>query len=283
MRFLSRPRRVVVTGSSRGIGRATAVALAARGHHVVLAARDRAALAATAADIVREGGRADVVRMDVTDPTSVREGVDEIAAGGAVDALVNNAGSCTQARFVDVAYERLHDEMELNYWGAVRVTRALLPAMMARGEGVVVNVSSLLGSIASPTTAGYGATKAALESWTFALRRELGATGVRATVFVAPHTDTGADGTSFEGVRSLPLAYTVGELLVALDRSPRRYAASPVYRALLRFAGFFPEWIEGKVAASAPRVDAAPPLALDVRGDDLGPPVTERSTASSST
>ena len=142
--------------------------------------------------------------------------------------------------------------MELNYWGTLRITRALLPAFIARGTGLIVNVSSLLGSVASPTTANYSATKAALEAWSFALRAELRRFGVRVTVFVAPHTQTEmGSATKFDGVPSLPVSYTAKELVRALDRAPRKYVASPVYRLLLWLARLFPVFMEARVGASA--------------------------------
>lgn len=259
MRTLSSQKRILVTGASRGIGRGAALALAAGGHQVILAARDAQALETVATEIRAAGGQAEVLPMDVTDDASVAAGVKKLLWGGPCDVVVNNAGSCAQAPFLDQRLELQRAEMELNYWGAVRVARAMLPSMIARRQGVIVNVSSLLGSIASPTTANYGATKAALESWTFALRREVAGAGVQASVFVAPHTDTGTgQATRFDGVKSLPIEYTVRELLVAIDRAPRRYAASPVYRFLLRLHGFFPHFMEGRVAASAPRLPAYP-------------------------
>jgi 3-oxoacyl-[acyl-carrier protein] reductase len=124
--------------------------------------------------------------------------------------------------------------------------------MIRRGSGTVVNVSSLVGSIASPTTANYGASKAALEAWSFALRAELRRFGVHVSVFVAPHTDTEMGRRiRFDGVYSLPVAYTTKELLRAIDRAPRKYAASPVYRLLLWLARMFPASLEARVGKSA--------------------------------
>ena len=254
MGILSTPQRILVTGASRGIGRATALALARRGHAVVLAARDEAALRRLAGEIAEAGGRAEVVAMDVTDDTSVAAGVARLLAAGPCDVVINNAGSCDQADFMAQDAGTRRAEMELNYWGPQRVTRALLPAMVRRGSGVIVNVSSLLGIIASPTTANYSATKAALNAWSHALRGEVARFGLKVVVFVAPHTDTAMGrGVQFDGVVSLPVEYTVKELLRAVDRAPRQYAASLVYRLLVRLAGLFPAFMEARVAASARR------------------------------
>jgi len=252
MRTLSSPKRILITGASRGIGREAALLLARRGHRVVLAARDVAALEAVARQIQADGGQAEVLPLDLTDETSVVHAARALLGAGPCDVVVNNAGCLEQREFLLRAPETLRAEMELNYWGAVRLTRALLPSFIARGAGLIVNVSSLLGSIASPTTANYCASKAALEAWSLALRAEIARFGVQVSIFVAPHTDTEAGQSArFEGVVSLPVAYTARELVRAIDRAPRKYAGSPVYRLLLALARLFPAFMEKRVGSSA--------------------------------
>ncbi|HKU40424.1 MAG TPA: SDR family NAD(P)-dependent oxidoreductase [Polyangiales bacterium] len=253
--MLSTPRRILITGASRGIGKQAALQLARRGHSLVLAARSRTALERVAAQITAEGGRAEVLPMDVTDDASTRAAIAHMLASAPCDVVVNNAGTCLQGQFLAQEPERLREEMELNYWGAQRVTRAVLPAMIARGAGTIVNVSSLLGIVAAPTTCNYSASKAALNAWTHGLRGEVARFGVRLVVFVAPHTQTelGA-ATEFDGVHSLPVEYTALELCRAIDHAPRQYAASPVYRLLIEVAGWFPRFMERRVAASVKRL-----------------------------
>lgn len=262
MGTLSQPRRVLITGASRGIGREAALLLARAGHRVVLAARDRAALEEVAGAIERVGGHAEVLEVDVTDDASVAGAIAALLAGGPCDVVVNNAGMCEQGEFVTRTAASLRAEMELNYWGALRVTRALLPSLVRRKSGLIVNVSSLLGSVAAPTTAHYGATRAALELWSFALRAELARVGVGVTVFVAPHTDT-AQGrrVRFDGVVSLPVRYTARALVRAIDRAPRRAIASPVYRLLLWLGRLFPAFMEARVAAGTRALQRGDPLA----------------------
>src|SRR5262245_37040185 len=146
MRMLSSPKRILITGASRGIGREAARLLARRGHRVVLAARDAPALTALAREISSEGGHAEVLPVDLTDDGGVTRAVAELLGRGPCDVLVNNAGSIDQREFLMQPAETQRAEMELNYWGAVRLTRALLPAFVQRRAGVIVNVSSLLGS-----------------------------------------------------------------------------------------------------------------------------------------
>ncbi len=149
----------------------------------------------------------------------------------------------------------LRQEMELNYWGVQRVVRALLPSMIARRQGNIVNVSSLLGFVPSPTTSNYCGTKAALNAWTHALRGEVARFGIRTTVFVAPHTQTSLGAvTEFDGVKSLPVEYTANQLCRAIDRAPRLYAGSPVYSIFLRLAAWFPLFMERQLAASVERL-----------------------------
>jgi short-subunit dehydrogenase len=249
---LSTPRRILITGASRGIGRETARLLARRGHRVVLAARDAAALDAVRRTIQAEGGHAESLPVDLTDDTSVEHAARALLASGPCDIVVNNAGCMDQREFLLRSADSLRAEMELNYWGALRLTRALLPAFIERRAGVVVNVSSLLGSIAAPTAANYCASKAALEAWSLALRAEVARFGVRVGIFVAPHTDTEMGRRArFEGVVSLPVAYTARELVRAIDRAQRKYAGSPIYRLLLGLARMFPAFMEKRVGSSA--------------------------------
>ena len=190
MGTLSTSKRILVTGASRGIGRAAALALGKQGHTVgVLAARDEHALRSLAREIAGAGGRAEVVPMDVTDDGSVERGIARLR-GGAVRRRDRQPRLLRPDGFHGADMSTRRAEMDLNYWGAVRVTRALLPAMLARRSGVIVNVSSLLGIVASPTAANYSATKAALGAWSHALRGEVGRFGIKVVVFVAPTTPT---------------------------------------------------------------------------------------------
>lgn len=245
-------KRVFITGASRGIGRATALALAARGDDLVLAARTRSELEDVAIQVRAAGADAQAVEMDVTDDRSVEVAVDAVLSGGPVDVLVNNAGVFEQRAFLvqDPAVQR--NEMEVNYFGVLRVTRRVLPQMLARGEGTIVNVSSIVGSIPCPSVANYSATKAALDAWTHALRGELEGRGVRLSVFVPSHTATkeAKDKTRFEGVPSMPVEYTAAHLVRAIDKAPRRYVGNPVFKVFLRAAGLLPTWAEGQMKAT---------------------------------
>jgi short-subunit dehydrogenase len=244
--------RIVITGASRGIGRQAALALAKRGEHLVLVARQLGPLEEVATEARKRGAAStQVVSIDVTEGASVETGARRIVEAGAVDVLINNAGGCIQAPFLQRTAAELEHEMSLNYFGAQRLTRALLPSMLDRGSGTILNVSSLLGAVPCPTTANYSAAKAALNAWSHALRGEVAARGVRVVVFMPSHTQTeGGQHARFDGVPILPLEYTVEQLLYALDHKPRSYTTSPFFRLFVWLAGVFPGWAERQMAAS---------------------------------
>jgi short-subunit dehydrogenase len=248
-------KRILITGASQGIGRAAALRLAQQGHTLILAARSIDKLEQVATEIQALGGRAELRPMDVTSDDSVRAAMTQQLKLGPIDVVVNNAGTCLQLPFLLQAPERLRHEMELNYWGAQRVVRAVLPSMIARRQGDIVNVSSLLGFVPSPTTSNYCGTKAALNAWSHALRGEVARFGLRVTVFVAPHTQTSLGAvTEFDGVVSLPVEYTANQLCRAIMRAPRLYAGSPVYQVLLLMAAWFPVFMERQLALSVERL-----------------------------
>lgn len=162
----AQPRTAVVTGASSGFGAATARALARAGFDVVVGARREERLRAVAEPI---GAR--WRRLDVTDPQSV---ADFAADLDRVDVLVNNAGNAFGAESVADADEAKWRAMfELNVLGTLRVTRALLPRLVASGDGLIVNVGSIAGFEVYPGGAGYTASKHALRALTRTLRLEL--------------------------------------------------------------------------------------------------------------
>lgn len=165
-------RTAVVTGASSGIGAATARALAAAGFHVVCAARRSDRIAALAAEI---GGEA--ITCDVTDPESVAA---LAAAVPVCHVLVNNAGGALGVDPVETAdlghWQQMYDT---NVIGLVRVTQALLPALRASGDAVVVNVGSIAGRVAYENGGGYTAAKHATKVVTETLRLELNGEPIR--------------------------------------------------------------------------------------------------------
>jgi NADP-dependent 3-hydroxy acid dehydrogenase YdfG len=171
-------KRAVVTGASSGIGAATARALAGIGYEVWVGARRQEPLAALAAEV---GG---VARpLDVTDPASVERFVaDLLAAGGTLHLLVNNAGGALGLdRVEDALDERWRAMFETNVLGTMRMTRALIPALVASGDGHIVNLGSIAAFETYPGGAGYTAAKHAERALTRTLRLELLGRPVRVT------------------------------------------------------------------------------------------------------
>ncbi|MGK2883032.1 MAG: SDR family oxidoreductase [Mycobacterium sp.] len=161
-------RHVIITGASSGIGRASALAIAARGATVFALARNGDALDYLVAEIRAAGGKAHAFTCDVTDSASVDSTVKDILGRfGHVDYLVNNAGRSIR-RSIDASTDRMHDYervMAVNYFGAVRMVLALMPHWRARRFGHVVNISSAGVQATSPRYSAYLPTKAALDTF----------------------------------------------------------------------------------------------------------------------
>lgn len=168
----------VVTGAGSGIGRALAVALAARGARLALADINPGALAETAAMLPQP---AFTQVLDVADREAVYAFAEAVRAQcGDVHVVINNAGVAVSQTINEVSYEDFEWLMGINFWGVVHGTKAFLPGLLAQDEGVVVNVSSVFGLIAVPTQGTYNAAKFAVRGFTECLRHELAGTRVRA-------------------------------------------------------------------------------------------------------
>ncbi|HUC11156.1 MAG TPA: SDR family oxidoreductase [Stellaceae bacterium] len=173
----------LVTGAGRGIGRAVAMALADAGAELVLVSRTAAQLEEVAGEIVRQGGRARAVPLDVTDSVAVREAV---AGLDRLDILVNNAGVNRPQPFLDVDEETLDRLLTLNVRAAFLVAQAAARLMITQGGGVIINVTSQMGHVGSERgRTVYVMTKHALEGLTKAMAVELAPKGVR-VVSIAP-------------------------------------------------------------------------------------------------
>jgi short-subunit dehydrogenase len=177
----------VVTGASSGIGRATALELARRGANVVLAARRVELLEVLAEECRALGVEAQVVATDVRRRDDCRR---LIAGAGDVDVLVNNAGFAVFDPIAEAPIEDLRDLMDTNYFGMVHCTQAVLPGMLARGRGTIVNVSSIAGIMGYARMGGYCATKFAVTGFTESLRDEVLDRGVRVALVCPGTTDT---------------------------------------------------------------------------------------------
>ncbi|MCM6776204.1 SDR family NAD(P)-dependent oxidoreductase [Nocardia sp. CDC159] len=180
---------VLITGASSGIGRAAAIAVAQKGAVVFLLARRSEELAAVVDEIEATGGQAYAYQCDVTDSESVEHTVKTILdEHDHVDMLVNNAGRSIR-RAVHRSVDRLHDferTMAVNYFGAVRMTLALLPQMRERKFGHIVNISSAGVQVATPRFAAYLASKAALDKFAEVTAAEMLADNITFTTIHMP-------------------------------------------------------------------------------------------------
>ena len=172
-----RDKRAVVTGASRGIGLAITRALASEGVEVVAGARS----ASEELTALTASGRVHHVVVDLSTAADAVRLVEAAAERGGVDILINNVGAVTQrlGGFLGVSDEDWLTSLTLNLMAAVRTTRAVLPAMIAAGRGVIVTTSSVNAILPDPTVIDYSASKAALSNFCKSLSKELGPHGIR--------------------------------------------------------------------------------------------------------
>lgn len=164
----------LVTGASRGIGRAIALQLARAGSDVALVARDRNSLDETATACKALGVRAHTAVIDIADSDAVRDGVESILKEmGRVDHLVNNAGVVGDGLFMRMKREQWDRVIQVNLGGAFDMTRAVLPSMVRARYGRIVNISSVVALMGNPGQANYCAAKAGLIGMTKSLAREV--------------------------------------------------------------------------------------------------------------
>jgi NAD(P)-dependent dehydrogenase (short-subunit alcohol dehydrogenase family) len=169
----------LVTGASRGIGRAIALAFAKEGATVVVCARSLDALEALAAGIAADGGRSLALALDVTVPESIERAKARVTEElGAVQVLVNNAGIAKSVKFLAMDDDHWQSHLDVNLTGAFRVTRAFLPGMVEARWGRVIHIASTAGKVGFQYTAAYCASKHGLIGLTRALALEMATLGV---------------------------------------------------------------------------------------------------------
>jgi 3-oxoacyl-[acyl-carrier protein] reductase len=243
-------RQAIVTGASRGIGKQIAIDLAGEGCDVVLCARRADALAEVAKHIEALGRRATPVAVDLTAAGAAGDVVAEaLRVGGRVDILVNNVGGNAPHKLLDVTDDHWQAEFDLNFFSAVRMTRACIPPMRAAGWGRIVSIASTYARQPDPWFGPYSAAKAALINFSANVSRAFAAEGVLSNCVIAGVTltelvaDTAAgaakaSGTTPEDVMNRLMAkdpITVGRF-----GEPREIAAAVVFLSSVQ-AG----WITG--------------------------------------
>ena len=178
---------VVVTGANSGIGLATALELARVGYDVIGTVRNQDKADSMLAAAQDKGVELRAVLLDVADEESTRQGFAEVDAmtGGGPWAVVNNAGFAQAGAVEDVSAEDARYQLEVNLVAPARIAQLVLPGMRERGDGRIVNVSSIAGRVSTPLTGWYCASKHGLEALSDALRMEVGRFGVK-VVLIEP-------------------------------------------------------------------------------------------------
>lgn len=254
-------RSALITGASAGIGQAFAEHLARDGYSLTVVARNQERLDALAARLrAGHGVEVDIVVADLTQGFDVSRVEDCLRDSSDLDLLINNAGFGTYGRFAELPPEAEMAEINLNVVALVRLTRAALPGMIARGEGAIINVSSMAGFQAAPFNATYGATKAYVTSFTEAISEELRGTGVRVQALCPGFTRTEFQDRAGIDVSGLPsLAWMSAEAVVdssltGLDSGDVVHVPGFTNRLVSGAAGLIPRsllrWVGGKALAS---------------------------------
>jgi NAD(P)-dependent dehydrogenase (short-subunit alcohol dehydrogenase family) len=185
-------RSVLITGATDGLGKALALLLAERGYRVFAAGRSPEKLGHLEALARQKKFPLESIALDVCSDTSVQSAVDAVfTKAGAIDVLVNNAGVNYTAAVEDLSMEDWRAQFETNFFGVLRVTRAVLPQMRARRSGRILMMSSLSGLVTPPTQGAYSSSKHALEGLSNALRMELYPFGIDVVLIEPGYIITG--------------------------------------------------------------------------------------------
>ena len=249
----------LVTGASSGIGKAAALALVHAGFDVVGTSRN--------ASRVDPQGGVTFLDLDVTSDESVStlvRGV--IERFGRIDVLVNNAGTGAAGAAEESSVAQDQRVFDINFFGLIRMTKAVLPHMRAQGRGRIINISSVLGLVPAPYMASYAATKHAIEGYSESVDHELREHGVRVLLIEPAYTRTGFDANALQPDAPLPIyaarrqafdrvmasameggddPATVARSIVAAatDRKPKlRYTAGSTARRVSALRRFVPAW-----------------------------------------
>ncbi len=170
---------ILITGCSSGFGFLTAVRLASQGHFVWATMRDLSRKQALEDELAKRKAQAFIRELDVTKPATIKNIVEEIQKKHFhIDVLVNNAGYGIAGFFEDLSAEEIRAQMETNFFGVQNACREVIPLMRRRGQGKIINISSIAGQVGSPCLGAYNASKWALEGFSESLNFELALFGI---------------------------------------------------------------------------------------------------------
>ena len=177
------PKIILITGTSSGFGLLTSARLGSAGHIVYATMRDLNKRQPLSDEIAKRAGHVQIRALDVTKPQTIQPVIAEILQKhGHIDVLINNAGQGLGGFFEDLSQEEIRQQMEVNFFGAQNVTRAVLPSMRERRQGMIINISSVAGQSATPSLGAYSASKWALEAFSECLYHEIRPFGVKVVI-----------------------------------------------------------------------------------------------------
>lgn len=213
--------RILLTGASSGIGRATALQLAESGCALALAGRNLERLEGVAADCRRHGVETAVVRYDALEAASAEAAVDAARAlRGGTPTLVNCAGVATFGAFASMPWEKVQEQVTANLLGPMALCHAALPWMLEFGSGLIVNVSSIAAEVAFGGAAAYSASKGGLRTFSRSLAAEYRRQGIRVSTIQPGAVDTPIWGTGGPPREDMLKAEAVAEAIVSVVLSP---------------------------------------------------------------
>jgi NAD(P)-dependent dehydrogenase (short-subunit alcohol dehydrogenase family) len=252
-----RGKTIAITGAARGIGFATAKALLARGARVVIGDRD-VALGESAVAKLSNLGPVSGYPLDVADPESFAAFLDKARAdgGGHIDVLINNAGVMPVGPFLDHTEQTIRSAIEVNFYGVINGCRLVLPEMVKRRRGHIVNVASLAGMLAVPGQALYAGTKFAVVGLSTALADEYAPQGVEVSCVMPTFTNTELiSGTATGGMTAPVEPEEIAEAVVKTLDKPKTIVSVPYsLRFIAAATAFLPprgrRWLSAKTGTA---------------------------------
>ncbi|WP_143304723.1 SDR family oxidoreductase [Chitinophaga vietnamensis] len=244
---------ILITGASSGIGRELALLLAKEKASLILAARRETALLAVRQECLAFTPQCEILVLDITDAAQLPQQVDTaIRIFGHIDVLVNNAGVTQRSKLIDTTVSAVRQLMEVNFFGPVMLTKALLPHFKARQGGQIVVVSSMAGLMGYPWRSGYNAAKHALQGYFETLQTEDPIPGLYTTI-VCPgriHTDLTYAAITANGepygkmdpgqANGMPVDICARRILKAMHKRKKLVMIARAEKLLLWFKRFFP-------------------------------------------
>jgi short-subunit dehydrogenase len=250
---------IIITGASSGIGAATARCFAREHVCLTLAARRADRLQSVAADVEQLGSEALIVQTDVTQRAAIDHMVQStLERWGQVDVLVNNAGISFDEPLVDLEPDKIRAEVQVNLISVIECAQAVLPSMLRRKSGHIINIASIEGLIATPGSSVYCATKFGVFGFSDALRRQLRGSGVHVSALCPGYTpseltprlkavvDGRPDAPHHPGL--MPTDYVASQI-VRLAHHPRRLVVLPRSWGILVVTSFLFPWLTDALAS----------------------------------